>query len=182
MVLFAMPHPRYGDYPSLRVGLQPGMPYFLPESIQNRRYFEGKINMNRKFLAGLAGVVTSLVFIALIESASHLLYAGDEMPDTHDPKVIAAYVAAMPLGAFLSVLLAYVAGTFVGGWTACKVAGEKPRLYAGIVGGFVLLFAAANFAMIPHPDWFKASCVIAIPIAAWLASLVGKPKPAAAEQ
>ncbi|MBI3714705.1 MAG: hypothetical protein HY255_01780 [Betaproteobacteria bacterium] len=138
--------------------------------------------MNRKFLAGLVGVVTSAVFIALIQSAGHLLYGTDEMPDRHDPKAVAAYVAALPLGAFLSVLLAYVAGTFVGGWTACKVADEKPRLYAAIAGGFVLLFAAANFAMIPHPSWFIASCIIAIPIAAWLASVVGRPKSEAAGQ
>ena len=138
--------------------------------------------MNRKLLAVLAGIVTSLVFVALIESAGHLLLGIDEAPDTHDPKALAAYVATLPPSAFLSVLLAYIAGTFIGGWTACKVTGENPRLYCAIVGGFMLLFAAANFAMIPHPGWFIASSLVAISIAAWFASVVGRPEPTSTGQ
>ncbi len=127
--------------------------------------------MGRKIGAVLAGILAGLVVIGCVEAVSHFMYAPDILPDRNDPKAMAAFIAAMPVGAFLMVLLAYVAGVFAGSWTACKIAREKPLLYAGIIGGLVLLGAAANFFVIPHPLWFIISCVVAIPLAAYLAIL-----------
>ncbi len=131
--------------------------------------------MGRKIAAVLAGILAGLVVIGCIEAVSHFMYAPDVLPDRNDPKAMAAFIAAMPMGAFLMVLLAYVAGTLAGGWTAARVTKEKPLLYAGIIGGLVLLGAVANFIAIPHPLWFMVSCVVTIPLAAYLAARLAIP-------
>lgn len=129
--------------------------------------------MGRKIGAVAAGILAGMIFIAAVQAAGHALYAPKVMPDMNDPNAVAAFVAAMPIGAFMSVLIAYAGGTFIGGWMACKVARERPRLYAGIIGALVLVATIANFVKIPHPLWFIVACMVTIPLMAYLAGSAG---------
>jgi len=52
--------------------------------------------------------------------------------------------------------------------TACRIGSASPMIYALVVGGLMLLGAAANLTMIPHPVWFSVMGVAGIVIAAWL--------------
>ena len=131
--------------------------------------------MGRKILAILAGVVSVAVVIAAIEFASHLVYTPPADMDMNDPGAAQQFIANLPVGAFLSVLLAYGAATFVGGWVACRVAKEKPLRYAGGIGAAVMLAALANSIMIPHPLWFTFAVIVLMPLMAVLASRVAAP-------
>lgn len=128
--------------------------------------------MGRKILAILAGIVSALVVIAAIEFASHLVYTPLADMDMNDPGAAQQFIADLPVGAFLSELLAYGAATFVGGWVACRVAKEKPLRYAGGIGAVVMLAALANSIMIPHPLWFTFAVIVLMPLMAAVASRV----------
>lgn len=125
--------------------------------------------MVRKILAVLAGLAAAVVVIGAIEMTGHLVYAPPGNLDRNDPAAVRAFVASLPVGAFVSVLVAYVAGTFAGGWVAARVARADPARYVGIVASLVLAAALANIVAIPHPAWFIVALLIVIPAAAILA-------------
>ncbi len=132
--------------------------------------------MARKILALLAGVFTAVIVVGLIEYLAHLIYAPAVPPDRNNPEAMRAFIASMPVGAFLLILLAYAAGTFVGGVVAGRIARSTAWRYAGSIGGLILLFALMNIVMLPHPLWFTVSVIIVVPLMAALARAVGVPK------
>lgn len=125
-------------------------------------------------MAGVAGVGSAVLVVAAIELVAHAVYAPSVMPDVSTPEKMAAYVSSMPLGAFLFVLAAYVAGTVVGGFVGTAIACRYAMRFASVAGGLILLGSIANFAVVPHPAWFVAATFVGIPLAAWLTGLAGR--------
>ena len=124
-------------------------------------------------MAGVAGVASAFLVIAAIELVAHAVYAPSVMPDVSTPEAMAAYVGSMPLGAFLFVLAAYVAGTVVGGFVGIAIARRHAMRFACLAGGLILLASIANFVAIPHPTWFVVATLVDVPLAAWLTAAGG---------
>lgn len=120
--------------------------------------------------ATVAGVLVAGPTIAGVEWLGHRLYPPPAGLQANDLEALAAHVAAMPIGALLFVLLAWLLGVFIGGLVAASLAGRRHRLYAGVVVAVILLGAIANFAMIAHPAWFMALSVLALPLAGFAAA------------
>ncbi|MFN7781287.1 MAG: hypothetical protein ACK5PG_00925 [Lysobacterales bacterium] len=120
--------------------------------------------------ATVAGVLVAGLTIAGVEWLGHRLYPLPAGLQANDLQALAAHVAAMPIGALLFVLLAWLLGVLLGGLIAALVAGRRPRLYAGVIAAVILLGAIANFAMIPHPAWFMALTVLVLPLAGFAAA------------
>lgn len=109
--------------------------------------------MLRNIIAILAGIIAGLISIALIE------YLGQELFPTPANLVLdeelynsdKAY-EMIPLPAMLMVLLAYLIGSFIAGFTSASI-GQRKSL--ALVSGFVLLLGGLiNILLIPHPMWF----------------------------
>jgi pimeloyl-ACP methyl ester carboxylesterase len=124
----------------------------------------------RGIAATVAGVLVAGLTIAGVEWLGHRLYPPPAGLKADDLEALAAHVAAMPIGALLFVLLAWLLGVFLGGLLAALLAGRRPRLYAGVIAAVILLGAIANFAMIPHPAWFMALAVISLPLVGFAAA------------
>lgn len=124
----------------------------------------------RGIAATVAGVLVAGLTIAGVEWVGHRLYPPPAGLKADDLEALAAHVAAMPIGALLFVLLAWLLGVFLGGLLAALLAGRRPRLYAGVIAAVILLGAIANFAMIPHPAWFMALAVISLPLVGFAAA------------
>lgn len=122
----------------------------------------------RTFLAIVAGCLSAFALVAVIEMVGHALFPVPGRVDMSTPEGLRAAVP-IPLSALLSVLVAWVVATFVGGLVAALIAPSKPRVYAGLVGAVILLGAIANMMMIPHPAWFAVAAVVGIVAAAWAA-------------
>ena len=125
-------------------------------------------------MAGVAGVGSAVLVVAAIELVAHAIYAPSVMPDVSTPEAMAAYVDSMPLGAFLLVLAAYVAGTAVGGIVGIVVARRHAMRFACLAGGMILLGAIAVFVRMPHPTWFVVATLVDIPLVAWLTGRAGR--------
>jgi hypothetical protein len=116
----------------------------------------------RSILAGVAGLVTAFVTVAVVEALAHLAVPRGTMPAATDRAAVAAYIASMPVGAFVSIALAWFLGVVAGTWVAVRIARSRPRTYAALVGGVIALSAVLNFVLIPHPAWFIAMGLAAI--------------------
>ena len=124
--------------------------------------------------AGVVGVVCAVAVVAAIELVSHALYAPASLPDMNDPAAMAAFVQSMPLGAFLFVLAAYLAGTLSGGLVAALIARKHAARFAWIIGGLILIASAINFLTLPHPAWFVVATFLGVPLVAWLTGRAGE--------
>jgi MFS family permease len=122
----------------------------------------------RTWLAGVAGAFSAFVVVAVVEGIGHAIYAPAAMPDMGDAEAVAAFIRAMPLGAFLFVLAAYLLATITGGLIAAVIARRHGMRLAIIVGALILTASAANFIALPHPAWFVVATVAGVPAAAWL--------------
>jgi hypothetical protein len=131
-------------------------------------------NRSRMAMAGVAGAASAFLVVPAIELVAHAVYAPDVMPDVSTREAMAAYVSSMPLGAFLFVLLAYVAGTVVGGFVGVAIARRHAMRFACLAGGLILLASIANFVAVPHPTWFVVATLVDVPLAAWLTGLAGR--------
>ncbi len=120
--------------------------------------------MIRKIGAAVVGIIVAGGIVFIVESLGHSVYPVPPDLDMSDPVQFGNYVETLSFGAFLFVAGAWVLGTLGGGLLACFIAGEKPRVYSAIVGGFIFAATIANLIMIPHPLWFSISSLIAIAV------------------
>ena len=124
--------------------------------------------MIKKIAAAVIGIIVAGGIVFAVESLGHAVYPIPPDLDMSDPDQFGNYVESLPFGAFLFVAGAWVLGTLGGGMLACFIAGEKPRIFSAIVGGFILLATIANLIMIPHPLWFSISSLIAIAVTTYI--------------
>ena len=120
--------------------------------------------MIKKIAAAVIGIIVAGGIVFAVESLGHAVYPLPADLDMNDPVQFGNYVESLPIGAFIFVASAWVLGTLGGGLLACFIAGEKPRVYSSIVGGFILVATIANLIMIPHPLWFSISSLVAIAV------------------
>jgi hypothetical protein len=122
----------------------------------------------RTLAAVLAGLMTALVVITLVEAVGHTFMPPPEGHDPMTPEGMSAIVAQMSPAALLFVLLAYLCGGVAGGVVAVKVSGGDRVIEALGVGTILTVGALLNVMTIPHPIWMSgASVAIQLP-AAWL--------------
>jgi MFS family permease len=135
----------------------------------------------RRILAVVVGIVVAVVLVFVLEQISNILYPPAEGVDLTDPKQLEKHIAGLPLPAFLIVLAAYLIASFVGGYVAALIAGEKPALFASIVAGFILAATVLNLYFIPHPQWFAYVALLGIAIMGVLAGSLAPKRRAVAK-
>lgn len=133
--------------------------------------------MLRMILGTVAGVVVAMVVIMLLEMGGHVLFPPPAGLDPRDPADLPQIMAQMPAGAFLYILVCYVAGTAAGGVVANLIA--RRRWPALVVGGLIAAGAVANGFMIPQPLWMNAAAILLPLVTAWLVSRRFGAEPAA---
>ena len=125
--------------------------------------------MLRDIFAGIAGVVIAALIVYLSDELSHMVYPMPASLDPADTEDLRAYIATLPIAAFLMVMGGWVVATFVGSVVADRIGTAKLWIYPTVVGGFMFTATTANLIAIPHPHWFTAVSLTAILISAWLA-------------
>lgn len=128
----------------------------------------------RYLLALLAGAIVAGFVVAGFEALGHSVYPPPQGLDPGDIEQIKAAVAAMPVGALLFVLFAWVAGAYAGGLVAARLAPGRRGILAAFVGALVLAAVVANLAMIPHPLWFAALGIVAVMASTSVAVMAGR--------
>ena len=88
--------------------------------------------------------------------------------DMYDPVQMNAYIATLPVAAFLVVMAAHLGQSFVGGWTAARLGKSKPLVLAMIVGVISLIGGVANMMSLDGPDWMLIELPLYL-VVAWAA-------------
>ena len=128
-----------------------------------------------RLLGGIVvGVVIAVALVFAIESVIGLVVPAPADFDMRDPEQVRARVASMPIWAILLVMVGWILGTGLGSWAAVRIARTR-RIWPGlVVGTIVILSTLYNVMTIPHPIWFVAVSVIAIPLASWFGAKRGR--------
>ena len=123
----------------------------------------------RVFLSLLAGAVIAVVCVGVLESIGHMIFPPPPGVDVSDPEVLKTIMDDIPLGAQISVLVAWTVATFAGGSVAAWLAraGTWP---AWAIAGLMLVLIGINLVWIPHPTWMIICAVLLTIIAGFLAS------------
>ena len=129
--------------------------------------------MGRKIAAGILGVLVSVGLVWIVEKIGHSIYPPPADLDPGDMDVMRAYIDTLPLGALLTVALAWFVGSLGGTFAACSMGTARPLVYALVVGGMMFVGAAVNLTLIPHPIWFSILGVVGIFAGTWLGMSLG---------
>lgn len=120
----------------------------------------------RSILAVLLGLILAGVVIATVEATSHQIYPPPEGLNLSDPEAALAVMSDVPTGALVFVLLAWILGSFTGGWLSARVADRAKTVHAFVVGGILMIAGILNMMIIPRPVWFWiAGLVVFLPFA-----------------
>lgn len=132
--------------------------------------------MLRSILAGVAGMLVSVVLVTAVELVNSVLLPFPPGLDVYDRAAVATFIQTMPAGAFVAVWLGWALGAFAGTWVTKKLTPSGSNRPAITVAVIFTLFCIANMAMIPHPIAFIVASVVTTPLASLAAlKLSGRP-------
>ena len=113
----------------------------------------------------IVGFLVAGTLVGIIERMGHVAYPPPPGMDPSDPESIKAFMSQIPLGGLMYILVAWVAGTLAGSFTATRIARHSPKACATAVGGMMLLTSVYMMITIPVPMWFWAAALIGVPLA-----------------
>ncbi len=122
----------------------------------------------RGILAVVLGFITMGVMGLIVEMMGHVIFPPPPGLDLHDPESIAAAMKTLPIGALVSVTVAWGLAAFAGAWVAARVAPGGPLAFGLGIGVLGLSAAVATMMMIPHPLWMWVVAVVEFLPAAYL--------------
>ncbi|MRX27733.1 hypothetical protein [Kangiella sp. HZ709] len=124
--------------------------------------------MGKKILAVIIGLIIGGLVIMGIEAINMLRFPWPEGMSMDDKEGFVSYMQSLPMSALITVLMAHIVGAIVAGFTSTKIAAVN-NINLGLICGVILLIGAAiNLFMIPHPIWFMVINVLTILPAALL--------------
>jgi hypothetical protein len=124
----------------------------------------------------LAGVVVAVIVVTLMDAVVGRLYAFPAGTDLNDPESMRRAVAALPITAFVLLVVGWALAAGAGAYVAARFASHAQAVHGLIVALFVLVATISNLAKIPHPLWLWPAAIILIPAAGWAATrLVARP-------
>ena len=129
----------------------------------------------KSVLAVLGGVLVGFIVIFVVQNISSAMYSLPDGVTMDDRESLARAMAALPIGAFLLVLLSYALGSFVGSWVAARNAPSSPLAHALAVGVVLTFVGLMNLTAFRHPTWFVVLNVPEFVLFAWLGGLAGRP-------
>jgi hypothetical protein len=136
-------------------------------------------NMLRSIAGALAGVITAFATIFAVEAIGHQFFPPPPGIAANTPAAMAEFMKAAPVGALLSVLIAWCLGALVGGFVAAWISQKNRAMVALFPAGLVLTGVIGMLTMVSHPLWMAIPAVVLpIPLAFLGAQLAPKGKAA----
>lgn len=108
----------------------------------------------RSLLAVVVGAVIAFGLIAAVQLVSTRMYPMPAGLDPANREAMSNYIATLPVGAFLMVLLSYALGGLGGGFAAAKLAPKARFTHAGVIAILLIAASALNLMSFSHPVWF----------------------------
>jgi hypothetical protein len=131
-------------------------------------------NLFRNILALLAGIVAGGITIALIQALNVKFYPRPPVIDFKDQAAMAKYMAGLPVGAFLIVLLSYLVGFTLAVFLAIRLSVSTPERQGLLATMFFGAASVLNLMSLPHPMWFWIANLAVLIVAAMAGGKLGR--------
>ncbi len=118
--------------------------------------------MLRQILAVAAGIVVFLAIVAALDGLASVLFPLPPSIDPNNPDVFRDYMANLPTGALVIVLLGSTLAAFAGTYVSGILVGGGAWYWPYVTGAIGLVATLWNALSLPHPLWF----VVAAPLGA----------------
>ena len=131
--------------------------------------------MGRNAFAYIAGIMLAIIVVGGVEYIGHQVYPipPDLDFDPANEAATRAYIDSLPIGAILTVAVAWWLGAFSGSVLAIRTGTQRPRNFAIVVSGMIFGGGIVNIALIPHPLWFTITALAGIVVVAVAATYIG---------
>jgi hypothetical protein len=129
---------------------------------------KGRI-MGRKILAVVVGVIAAFLVVMAFEFVGHRVWPLPANLDWKSATAVAAFMASLPVIAYLWLLLGWAVALAVGVILCARIAVSSARWPQWATAALFLAATASNFFILPHPAWFVAATAIVLAFAAWCA-------------
>ena len=126
--------------------------------------------MIRSALVLLAGVVASVLVVLLMDAVVGRIYPLPPGTDMRNPESLRLAVAALPVRAFVLLVVGWALASGVGAYVGARLATHAHAIHGMIIALFVLVATVSNLARIPHPVWMWPAAIVLIPLAGWLSA------------
>ena len=100
------------------------------------------------------------MLVATVDSLGSAMFPVADV-DTADPRVLAAYIAALPIAAKLILASGWLIAPLAGAWLCLRIADWSPGGW--IVTTVFLIGGLLNQYALPHPLWMQL-CAVALPL------------------
>ena len=124
----------------------------------------------KRILPVLAGVLTGMLVIFVIETLGHMVYPIEMNLETATPEAKADFLKHIPPAAIAIVIIAWALGAMGAGIVSTLISKDNSsEFYPALKSGGILLgFGIINMIMIPHPIWFWIAGILVYLPFAWL--------------
>ncbi len=111
--------------------------------------------MIRKILAGIAGIIVFVGLVSTFEYVNGLIFGAPNVEARNDLEALQQFIAQMPVGAGILLLVGYAVGSFVSGFVMAKIARWDSLVLPLVLGILGTLGWILNTIALPHPLWIK---------------------------
>lgn len=125
----------------------------------------------KNIIAVVAGIVAGIACVFVVESIGHMIYPPPADIDLTNKEDMQRLMSVMPVGAKISVTLAWLLGSFAAAATTLKLS-EGNKKASWIPVGFLLFAGIATMFSFPHPAWMIAAGIVLPLVGGWLAQKV----------
>ena len=128
----------------------------------------------RKLWPYVAGLGTAFILILVLEAVLHLIFPMPSSASMSDAAAIDRAMRAMPVAAFVALLVVYVIGSFAGGLTAALASDGSSSTPSIVTGCALTIAGAANVFAMYHPTWFRVASLLTYLPFAYLGCLAAR--------
>lgn len=111
-------------------------------------------SMLRTVLATVIGLMAAFLVIYGVEWLSSLRYPLPKDLDIANHQAMTAYIAHLPKGALINVLVGWALGSIVCGFLIRIISKSSSKTAAYLAGLLLMTTGIVNIFMYPHPIWF----------------------------
>ena len=136
--------------------------------------------MLRTLLAVIAGVITAMLLIIVLEAASPMMFPTPAGLQANNEAGLALSVEMLSTGKKAWVVFGWALASLIGGWVAARISRRHPRGAALAVATLIVIGVVMNAMAIPHPLWMNLlGVLLPVPMALLGARLARRPPPPA---
>lgn len=128
----------------------------------NIRLFLTGESLARAIGSVVAGIVTAFAVVLAVETIGLQIFPQPAGMDPLNPESVRQYMAEIPTGSFVVVLVAWTLGAFTGPVVAKRIAGEHARGPAITVVALFVAMIVYNLLAVPGPAWMIPGAVVGV--------------------